>query len=80
MVEDAESRFPLLARIRCPRCDAEGLVYRSPIRGRFTVEWRSSRGGWSDTGVLAEDLRMPDFGCGFDLPEDDPEWQGPPVF
>jgi hypothetical protein len=53
--------------VRCPRCDRSGQVSRNAT-GEYVIDWRDDERGWTwrDCAVTVEELRSPEFGCGYD--------------
>ena len=51
----------------CPRCGAQGIIYRQVgWFGFFRVLWEQDGKAWVDGMVSPGNLANPNYGCGFD--------------
>ncbi len=66
--------------VACPRCGRLGAVTRDG-GGEFRIEWRDEANGWTwrDAAVTADELRSPEFGCGYDRRANDGFVGGAPL-
>jgi hypothetical protein len=55
--------------VTCPRCSRRGVVAADALgQGQYVIDWSDEEHGWKwrDAGVTADELKSPEFGCGYD--------------